>query len=159
MRRSFLRPPGGIIERLDDVAVVLKGCRCQMPGAEIVALAVPGKRGREDAVRLAALARGGSTVDRRADQRMSELEPCALNDDEPRLLCRVEPAYDLRLTGAPHGLARQCPAYRRQRRPAGSDSLLRQPAHSLIKDRLKLLGHRQRVGKWLRAGKLQLGQH
>ncbi len=92
VRRSFLRARGGIVERSDDVDVVLDGGRRQMPGAAIVVLAIAGKRGGKGAVRIPALARCSSTVDRRADERMPELEPSAVDDDEPRLLRRAEPA-------------------------------------------------------------------
>ena len=159
MRRSFLGTRGCIVERSHDIDVMSDGGRRQMPGAAIAVLVIAGKRGGEGAVRIAALARCSGAVDRRADKRMPELEPSAVDENEPRLLRRLEPpladAEGLRCTRHHADVLRVVSSGDEQE----ATGLLRQPPNTLVKNRLELLGHRQRLGQRLLAGQLRLRQH
>ena len=159
MRRSFLGTRGCLVERSHDIDVMSNSSRRQMPGPSIAVLVIAGKRGGEGAVRIRGARPIRGAIDRRADKRVPELEPSAVDENEPRLLRRLEPP----LADA-EGL--RCARHHADvlRVVGGGDEqevtgLLRQPPNTLVKDRLELLGHRQRLGQRLLACQLRLRQH
>jgi hypothetical protein len=89
---SIRSPRGHPLERGRGVFVRFERTSRQMPGAPISMLLVLSESVRERAVSGAPLTRGCRLVNRRPDERMAELEPVPVDEDEAGLLGKVERA-------------------------------------------------------------------